>query len=98
MKIIIAAALAALFACPAYAQRNCGPRDDVRARLAEGYGETRQAVGLVSNGALMEIYGSLETGSWTLTLTQPNGLTCLMASGQSLEVTQEALPAQGEEM
>ena len=79
----------------AQSSRNCGPRDAVIERLAEGYGETRQSVGLGANNAVVEVFASEETGSWTITVTQPGGLTCLVASGQSFEEVAEALPAKG---
>lgn len=75
--------------------RNCAPRDAVVERLATGYGETRQSVGLGSNNAIVEVFASSETGSWTITVTSPDGLTCLVASGQSFEAVAEALPATG---
>ncbi len=77
------------------ASRNCAPRDAVVERLAEGYGETRQSVGIGSNNAVVEVFASDETGSWTITVTVPGGLTCLVASGQAFEETAEALPAKG---
>ena len=75
--------------------RNCAPRDAVVERLAEGYGETRQSMGLGANNAIIEVFASTETGTWTITVTTPNGLTCLVASGQSFETLAEALPAKG---
>jgi len=75
-------------------QRNCGPRDLVVARLAEGYGETRQSMGLGANNAVIEVFASDESGSWTITVTSPNGTTCLVASGQAFEELAEALPTQ----
>lgn len=79
----------------AQAARNCGPREAVVDRLAEGYGETRKSVGLGSNNAMVEVFASEETGSWTITVTTPDGQTCLVASGQSFEEVAEALPAKG---
>jgi len=38
-----------------------------------------------------------DTGTWTITLTTPNGLTCLVASGQSWEELAEALPPDGDD-
>ena len=78
--------------------RNCGPRDAVIDRLAQGYGETRQSMGLGSNNAVIEVFASDETGSWTITVTQPNGLTCLVASGQGFEQLSEALPPKGDDL
>jgi len=77
--------------------RNCGPRDIVVTRLAEGYGETRQSIGLGANNAVIEVFASTETGSWTITVTQANGVTCLVASGQQFEQLAEALPAKGDD-
>ncbi len=75
--------------------RNCAPREMVVDRLAEGYGETRQSMGLGSNNSVVEIFASNETGTWTITVTSPNGMTCLVASGQAFEELVEALPAKG---
>lgn len=75
--------------------QNCAPRPAVLERLAEKYGETRQSIGLAAQGSVVEVFASQETGSWTITVTMPNGLTCLVASGQSFEALAEALPAKG---
>lgn len=77
-------------------QQNCAPRDLVLQRLSEGYGETRQAIGLGANNAVIEVFASA-TGSWTITVTMPNGVTCLVASGEAFETLAEALPAKGEQ-
>ena len=79
----------------AQSQRQCAPRDAVVARLAETYGESRQAIGLGGNNAVMEVFASEESGSWTITVTMVNGMTCLLASGQAFETLAEALPALG---
>lgn len=75
--------------------RNCGPRELVVNRLAEGFGETRQSMGLGANNAVVEVFASEESGTWTITVTSPNGVTCLVASGQAFEELAEALPAKG---
>lgn len=71
---------------------NCATRADVIKRLSEGYGETRKGIGIAGQGAVMELFASDETGSWTITVTLPDGTTCLVASGQSYENLAEALP------
>lgn len=73
--------------------RNCAPRAAVVERLAEGYGESRQSMGIGANNSVVEVFASEETGTWTITVTTPSGLTCLVASGQSFETLAEALPA-----
>ncbi|WP_170332376.1 hypothetical protein [Ruegeria arenilitoris] len=72
--------------------RNCAPRDEVIKRLTETYGETRQGIGIARRGAVMEVYASDQSGSWTITVTLPDGMTCLVASGQAYEAIAEALP------
>ena len=90
--------LGAITAClPVAAQtaRNCAPRDIVVGRLAESYGETRQSIGLGANNAVVEVFASQESGTWSITVTMPDGMTCLVASGQAYEALAEALPAKG---
>ena len=72
--------------------RNCAPRDEVIKRLTETYGETRQGIGIARRGAVMEVYASDQSGSWTITVTLPDGMTCLVASGQAYEAMVEAMP------
>ncbi|WP_190285471.1 hypothetical protein [Mameliella alba] len=78
--------------------RHCAPRDQVIHRLATKYGETRQSMGLGANNAVMEVFASIESGSWTITVTMANGITCLVASGQHFETLSEALPPQGDDL
>ncbi len=75
--------------------RNCAPRDAVVDRLASGYGESRQSMGLGANNQVVEVFASDETGTWTITVTMPNGMTCLVASGQSFERLDEELTPAG---
>lgn len=70
--------------------RNCGQRDFVLERLADRYGESRQSIGLGADNQVVEVFASLETGTWTITVTSPAGTTCLVASGQSFETLSEA--------
>ncbi len=74
----------------------CGPRDTVMAALADQYGETRRGMGLAGNQAVIEVFASDQTGTWTITATLPDGRTCLVASGQGYEVTSDALPPKGD--
>jgi hypothetical protein len=75
----------------AYGQtsQRCAARDAVLARLAETYGETRRSLGVAANSAVVEVFASDQTGTWTITVTAPNGITCLVASGDSFETMVE---------
>ena len=95
MKEVLIGALAfatfAVAGAQADASRNCADRDDVLARLAEGYGEVRQSIGIGANNSIVEVFASSETGTWTITVTNHSGLTCLVATGQAFEETHEVL-------
>jgi len=90
MVRIMIAALGVLLvgwgAVPATAQTEllCGERAKVVAGLEKGYEETPTSMGLASNGAVVEVLASPK-GTFTIILTQPNGLSCLMAAGDNWE-------------
>jgi len=68
-----------------HVESNCADRASVVDRLAVEYGETHQAIGLASAREVVEIFASDETGSWTITVTGPDGRTCLVAAGTCFE-------------
>lgn len=91
------ALLAPLLAQAALAEpRACAPRETVVARLAEGYGERRRAVGIGANNRMIEVFASETSGSWTITETTPGGTTCLVASGQAYQSVADAVPEASE--
>ncbi|HDR29526.1 hypothetical protein [Rhodovulum sp.] len=75
--------------------RQCAPREALVALLADRYGESRLALGLAANNAVVEIFTNPETGSWTITGTLPSGVSCLIASGEAWQTLAESL-IQGE--
>lgn len=81
----------------AFAQtaRNCGVRETIVEHLATGYGESRQSIGLGTQNRVVETFANPETGSWTITVTMPNGMMCLLASGQAYEAVDEVLTPTG---
>ncbi|ARC90451.1 hypothetical protein B5V46_04470 [Rhodovulum sp. MB263] len=76
------------------AGRQCGQREDILNQLRNRYGESRQALGLAGNDAVVEVFANTRTGTWTVTGTFANGLTCLLASGEAYEPVAEP-PGQG---
>ncbi|AET42340.1 hypothetical protein DSS3P1_31 [Ruegeria phage DSS3-P1] len=72
---------------------SCLPRQVAVAHLQSKYAETRKGVGLAVNGSILEIWAA-ESGTWTLTVTYPNGQTCLLGSGENWTVLAETLPNQ----
>ena len=73
----------------------CATRDKVVELLAAKYGETRHGIGMAANNTVMEVFASDKTGTWTITVTMPTGVTCMVASGQGYEALSEPLPALG---
>ena len=75
-------------------EASCAPRDDLIAQLQSRYSETRRAVALAANNAVLEIFAA-ESGSWTILVTETSGLSCLIASGEAFETVRDGLPAMG---
>lgn len=94
-RLLTFAAVGLVAANAAEAQQNCGPRAAVIEQLADTYGESRQTIGLGQENRVVETFASLETGTWTITITLPNGLTCLVASGTGFERVDEELQPAG---
>jgi hypothetical protein len=78
-------------------QATCADRGDVVERLQTKYGETRQSIGLGRNNGVVEVYASDETGTWTILLSRPDGMACLVAAGEYFESLNETLPELADE-
>jgi len=69
--------------------QQCGQRAEVVALLEQTYREARQGAGLARENMVVELYASAETGTWTILVTLPNGVSCLVASGTDWEGVRE---------
>ena len=88
---------AILLALPAHAA-NCASRDTVVDRLEARYAETFSAGGLQSKQSgqtLVEVFASEENGTFTILLTMPSGLACVVAAGTDWHQVTPAKPAKG---
>jgi hypothetical protein len=84
-----------LGATHADAQGACAAQDQIAAQLGATYGETRQSLGLSSDGSVIEIFAS-DAGTWTIVVTSVDGQACLAAAGeawQAAPVTVKGQPA-----
>ncbi len=72
------------FSSSAQAQTICGDRGAIVASLEKTYSEAPVSMGLGSNGTIIEVFAS-PSGTFTIILTRPNGLTCVMAAGENWE-------------
>jgi len=75
---------------------NCGDRTKVVERLASKYGEVRQSMGLAQNNGVLEVFASPDSGTWTIVITLPSGMTCLVAAGEAFEAVEDAPRATGD--
>ncbi len=87
VRFAFASAVAALTVGPvfsAHAQQApaCIKRADLLQHLAKQYQEAPAAVGLADNGSLLEVFASKSGETWTVTVTMPNGISCMIATGQ----------------
>ena len=76
-------------AAPASAQGICGVRGDFVDHLAQRHREAPAAMGLASNGKMVEVLTNTETGTWTIIVTNADGSACVIAAG---EAWQQMLP------
>ena len=86
-SVVIAASLllsTMLVSQPAAAQEACGDRADILEKLEKFHSERPQALGLSADGKVLEVLVS-PTGSWTMLVSYPGRLTCLVATGEGWE-------------
>jgi hypothetical protein len=66
----------------------CGPRKDVLAKLADNRHEQPSSVALTNDGQLLEVLKSDTDLSWTMLITTPQGLSCVVADGDGWQSKQ----------
>ena len=97
---VLVAIAAALFlgASGALAQsQQCDQRQKVLGHLAQKYQEMPVAVGVTSSGGLVEVLSTGDGDTWTIIVSQPNGMSCLVAAGEgwrTLEVDENTVDPQ----
>ena len=82
---LVAAAFFLTFSAEKALSAECGKHEKVIDFLASKYKEHRDAMGLVSNRGVMEFFVSEKTGTWTVLLTNTQGISCIVAAGESFE-------------
>lgn len=87
--VTIVTALAVCFAVPAAASQ-CLPTVQAHEYHKSKRQESRQSVGLDRAGNIVTHWASDRTGTWAITITKPNGETCLAATGTHHTALDEA--------
>ncbi len=70
---------------PAGMRMPCHDATEIAKQLSNKYSEAPVAFGLQSNGNLLQVYASMDKGTWTVVSTTPAGLSCIVAAGRSWE-------------
>ncbi|MBI3452473.1 MAG: hypothetical protein HY057_06515 [Rhodospirillales bacterium] len=85
--LFASAAIGLIVALPALAQPAppCAKRVELMKHLSDKYSETPSALGLSDMGGVLEVFTSNDGSTWTVTMTLPSGMTCLIATGQNWE-------------
>ena len=60
----------------------CGPTDAMFASLAQRFQETQVGWGPALMGGLVTLLTSEHGETWSLVLSMPNGLSCMIAAGE----------------
>jgi len=96
VSALVFGTLAAAPPAVAQSERSCAPRDTVISQLAGKFSEVRKGAGLANPNALIEVWTSEKTGSWTIIVTQPNGTSCIVAAGNTWIDDEEKIEARGD--
>ena len=84
-----AAALAAfllaatVWSTSAAGQMSCGPRNGLADQLKQRFGETRQALGVSTDGQRIVELFMRPGGSWTIVVTDIHGRSCILFAGEN---------------
>lgn len=98
LSLGLALGLAGLILLPGLGRASpgqCAAHDQIEAELAKQFSEAPHAMGLAQDDTVMELYAS-PAGTWTLTVTLPSGLTCLVAAGAAFESIAPTQAAKGD--
>ncbi|MBA7465821.1 hypothetical protein ES707_00993 [subsurface metagenome] len=81
IRLAAIALIVPLAATAAGAAGPCASRSDFGALLKDNFGEILVAQGSSSKGHLLEVFVS-PSGSWTILLSQADGLSCAVDAGE----------------
>jgi hypothetical protein len=83
---IVGASLVALWlligTSAAVAAPACTSYDTMSELLAREYTEMPVAGGLAHTGKLLQVFAAKDGSSWTVVLTRPDGMSCIVAAGR----------------
>ncbi len=75
----------------AQAAPQCNSRETVLELLSEKYSEAPVAVGVANNGGLVEVLSTGDGETWSIIITSPKGMSCLVAAGEGWRVFEDQI-------
>jgi len=99
MRYLIAVAIL-LFSIPAQAEHQlptqsvCAQRLAILEQLENRFKQVPTALGLANNGMMVELISSPDGKTWTIILTRPNGISCLVSSGKYWTEQESIVPGE----
>ena len=82
---VLALALLLGLRAPASAQTVCMTHGEMTQELGRRNTESQIAMGLAGNGAVLEVFSSGDGATWSIVITTPDGVSCVVASGETWE-------------
>ena len=88
--LTLASASFSMLVSSATAQPQCDDREKVLTLLSDKYKESPVAIGVTNNGGLVEVLSTNEGTTWSIIVTTPKGVSCLVAAGEGWRALQQA--------
>jgi hypothetical protein len=83
VRVVLGVLLLSAVAVQCHAQQAfCGPRAEVLKQLADRYHEAPIALGVGTNGRVLEILSSPDGSTWTALTVGTDGTACVVMSGE----------------
>ena len=78
-----------LLSSAAVAAPQCNTRDYVLDLLSDKYSEAPIAIGVANNGGLVEVLATGDGDTWSIIITTPQGMSCLVAAGEGWQALEQ---------
>ncbi|MEM7172894.1 MAG: hypothetical protein AAF530_22220 [Pseudomonadota bacterium] len=88
-KTLVLGTALALISTSATAAPQCDQRDSVIKLLSNKYKEAPVAIGVTNTGGLVEVLSTGNGSTWSIIVTTPNGMSCLVAAGEGWQVKED---------
>ncbi len=88
-KTLALGAVLTIVASTAFAAPQCNSRDHVLELLKSQYSEAPVAIGVANNGGLVEVLSTGDGDTWSIIITTPKGMSCLVAAGEGWRVIEQ---------